>query len=906
MPSDPRSVRLVRWISTRPAALAVGAVAAALWLELAVLRSAGTPWITVALLPAVVLAALFGGPGAGVCATLLGALALDLVVVTPRVMFWHSAPEAVGLAVFTMGGLIVTIAAGRLNRRVLAQGAERDEAEHAAWQARRLAELATAMSTVRAPGAAMDACIQEGVHGVRADAAAFLLVDHAAGRATVARAIECDAPADEPGVPLEGRNPVADAVRQRLAVVIESRGGRRAEYGDAAAICLRDPEASIAVPIGAGGQVVAALLLEFRTPRTFTSEDREFLHALAVRTGHALDRTWQHEAAERARIEAEGLRARADQELAERLKIEQALRTSETRYRALAARTRRLHDLTAALSEAITLGAVGRAVVRHGKIVAGATAGEVMLLMEDGEALQTIYAEGPDGEAAPLTRVAVEPGLCATDAIRTGEPVFVGSFGEWQERYARSASIDADGGYTSSATLPVLVEGAPIGVLAFHFTAPVNFDEDYRALLVSAAQHCAQALDRGRLYEAAEQARKEAEEANRLKDEFLSIVSHELRTPLNSILGWASMLRRSGLDGAVITRGLQTIHDNATRQARLIDELLDFSRIVAGRTTLDVQPLALRPVLERVVESMMPVAAAQGVELHLGAVPSVAIAGDMRRLEQVFFNLLSNAVKFTPAGGRVDLRADASAATVRIRVSDTGAGIDTEFLPYVFDRFRQGDSTATRSHGGIGLGLSIAKYMVEAHKGTIAAESGGKGQGATFEVTLPLLPGQAEPAGIDQEAPALHVRPEPSNPPHLAGVRVLVVDDEADARMMMAQALEMCGAEVSLAEGASEALEILARDSVDVLLADIAMPGEDGYSLIRSVRTSCLPAASVPAAAVTAHARDDERRRALEAGFQLHLVKPLEPDQLAQAVRRLAGPPPSGGAAPPVPGQEVA
>jgi signal transduction histidine kinase len=326
--------------------------------------------------------------------------------------------------------------------------------------------------------------------------------------------------------------------------------------------------------------------------------------------------------------------------------------------------------------------------------------------------------------------------------------VFVASFDEWQERYSRSAAIAADGGYVSSATLPLLVDGAPIGVLAFHFTAPVNFDDEYRALLRSVEQHCSQALDRARLYEAAQQARADAETANRLKDEFVSVVSHDLRTPLNAILGWTSMLQDGSVDPPMSKRALQTIHDNATRQLRLVEDLLDLSRLQSGRMALNIEEVDLRGLLRGVVESIVPVAAGGNLQLDVETIPALKLRGDTRRLEQVFFNLLGNAVKFTPEGGRVAIGVRDLNGAVEIRVTDTGEGIDPAFLPHVFDPFRQADGETARRHGGVGLGLSIARELIEAHKGSITAESAGIGRGASFIVRLPTAgPGMTAVAG---------------------------------------------------------------------------------------------------------------------------------------------------------------
>ena len=345
--------------------------------------------------------------------------------------------------------------------------------------------------------------------------------------------------------------------------------------------------------------------------------------------------------------------------------------------------------------------------------------------------------------AESAAREAAVSGLCATEAVKTHAPVLVSSFDEWQERYARSATIAADGGYVSSATLPLLVDGVAVGVLAFHFTAPVNFDDDYRDLLASVARHCAQAVERARLYETADRARAEAETANRHKDELVSIVSHELRTPLNAILGWASMLQQGMLDEHGIQRAVHSIADNASRQLRLVEDLLDFSRLQSGRMSLDMKEVDLRALLRDVIESIVPVAASGSIQLDVSPVPEVHITADARRLEQVFLNLLGNALKFTPEGGRVAVSVQQTDTEAHVRITDTGPGIDPEFLPHIFEAFRQADA-ASRHYGGAGLGLSIAKELVEAHKGRIAAESAGVGRGASFIVSLPASPSPAQ------------------------------------------------------------------------------------------------------------------------------------------------------------------
>jgi CheY-like chemotaxis protein/anti-sigma regulatory factor (Ser/Thr protein kinase) len=389
------------------------------------------------------------------------------------------------------------------------------------------------------------------------------------------------------------------------------------------------------------------------------------------------------------------------------------------------------------------------------------------------------------------------------------------------------------------------------------------------------------------MYEAAENARREAETANRSKDEFLSTISHELRTPLNAILGWAALLRRGVVDASRTQRALDAIFNNATRQGRLIEELLDVSRIVAGRAAIDFQRVDLCENIRGAVETMMPMAAAKGVELCFEPQTGIAVTADPRRLEQIFLNLLTNAVKFTPAGGRISAQVRLSGSSAEVRVVDTGVGIEQAFLPHVFERFRQADSATTRAVGGLGLGLFISRQLVEAQGGRLQAESNGPGTGATFVVTLPAIGAAAERL-LDEGAGSLSA-PGAEALPSLQGLSVLVVDDEPDSVDMMSAALQACGASVISASSARDALQMLERVEVDLLLSDIAMPGEDGCALIRTIRAMpSIHLSALPAAAVTADARDDERTRALAAGFHMHLSKPVQPAALANAVAALA------------------
>jgi signal transduction histidine kinase/CheY-like chemotaxis protein len=379
-----------------------------------------------------------------------------------------------------------------------------------------------------------------------------------------------------------------------------------------------------------------------------------------------------------------------------------------------------------------------------------------------------------------------------------------------------------------------------------------------------------------------QQARHRAEEANRLKDEFLSTVSHELRTPLNAILGWTWILLGDRLDPEGARRAVQTIERNARAQSQIIDDLLDVSRIVTGKLRLKMRPVTLDGIVEAAIEGVRPASDAKGikVETRIGSVSDTSeLRGDPARLQQVVWNLLSNAVKFTPTGGSVEVAVDQQDGQARIRVSDTGIGIPPGFLPYVFDRFRQADSSTTRTYGGLGLGLSIVRNLVELHGGTVEVESEGEGQGTAFTVRLPLSPAPRVPA--PRALPEAGAEPGPLR---LSGLRVLLVDDEPDAREVVCSALEELGAEVTSVPSAAEAMAALGRGGADILVADIGMPEEDGYSLIRRIRKLEGDLAGLPAIALTAYAGDGDRRRALEAGFQVHLAKPIEPRLLAETV----------------------
>jgi CheY-like chemotaxis protein/nitrogen-specific signal transduction histidine kinase len=405
------------------------------------------------------------------------------------------------------------------------------------------------------------------------------------------------------------------------------------------------------------------------------------------------------------------------------------------------------------------------------------------------------------------------------------------------------------------------------------------------ALAEDIARRGATAIENARLFLAEQRAKEAADLANRTKDDFLANVSHELRTPLNSILGWARLLIGGLEDEAKTNRAATTIERNARAMAQLIDDLLDISRIVSGKLRLETGKVDVALVVENAIESVKPGADAKRIkvacDVHGG---TTVVVGDATRLQQIVWNLLSNAVKFTPQNGKVSIAVRGLAACVEIEVADTGQGIAAAFLPGVFDAFRQAGDRATRSMRGLGLGLSISKNLVELHGGTIEADSDGEGRGATFRVRLPLAPRPRAPTPeAAQSAPSTEPLPQ------LVGLRVLVVEDEPDALEFVCAMLEKCGSVALQSSSVAEALAVLEKDRPDVMLSDIGLPDETGYDLIRHIRA--LPpdrGGEIPAAALTAYARADDRRKALAAGFMLHVAKPVEPAELATVVATLA------------------
>ena len=406
-----------------------------------------------------------------------------------------------------------------------------------------------------------------------------------------------------------------------------------------------------------------------------------------------------------------------------------------------------------------------------------------------------------------------------------------------------------------------------------------------RDLISRIAAHLQLARVREEATRREQKARLDAEAANRAKDEFIAMISHELRTPLGAILIWAQLLRAEELDAATTARAVGMIERSTKTLAQLIDDLLDVSRIIAGKLTFEARPVDLRSVVEAALDAAQPAAQSKSVTIERSIEPAVpSISGDAGRLQQVVGNLLANAIKFTPEAGRIEAALESSGGRARIRVRDTGIGIKAEFLPFTFERFRQADSTSTRKQKGLGLGLAIARHIVEMHGGSIEAASAGEGQGSTFTVTLPLSLRDDDAAGTGNSSDDLTVPAEAT----LAGIRILLVDDEEDAREAMVVLLSQAGAEVQSVGSAAEAMDLLRERTPDLILSDIAMPGEDGYALIRQVRALAADRGGrLPAAAVTAYATLEDRRKALLAGYNEHIPKPVDPSRLIATVARL-------------------
>lgn len=460
------------------------------------------------------------------------------------------------------------------------------------------------------------------------------------------------------------------------------------------------------------------------------------------------------------------------------------------------------------------------------------------------------------------------------------------------ERHSRMVALleRLNAGRTLESDVQVLCrDGSVISVRVTN--SPLRDNEGniigYVGVSVDVTARLALERERERLLEGEKAARAVAEHASRTKDEFLATVSHELRTPLNAMMGWIYMLKSGRLDQTTRDKAIETIERNTRLQAHLIEDLLDVSRIIAGKLRLQVQQADLRSIINAALESLRPAAGARSIELVFSAdPPPQMVLCDPDRMQQVIWNLVSNAIKFTPPGGSINLTLTRDDENILIVISDTGQGISTEFLPYVFDRFSQGESATTRSHGGIGLGLSIVRHLVELHGGRVTAQSDGPGKGAAFTVALPAA--FRPQTSVDVFRPEDLVRLSEPETSSLRGVRVLVVEDDSDARELLRLLLEKYCLKVQIADSSAEALRLIRQQAPDILVSDIALPGSDGYDLIRQVRQLAPEQGrNIPAIALTACARDEDRALALAAGYQVHLTKPVEPAELTAVVASL-------------------
>ena len=654
--------------------------------------------------------------------------------------------------------------------------------------------------------------------------------------------------------PLTFASPLTDAVRNQTPLFFDDYETYRACYPHLATSGPEGPVCVVAVPFVVEDRVIGGLSLRFQRSGQRASEDNAFVLHLARTCTQSLERAHLYEAERKARAEAD----------VERRRLALLVEASAV--------------LNASLDPAAIYDSLARVAVPS-----FASYCIVCNLDEDGTPhFVNALHEDPEKEKLLRDMRSTYPfGLNhpITEAARSGKAKLLRVVDDTSLRHL--AADDVHLGMmrsiatTSSIVVPLIARGHTLGVLSFGATRG-RYGQSDLALAEELGQRAALALDNARLF-------NEAQEASRVKDEFLGVVSHELRTPLNAILGWARMLRTGAVREGNQPRALESIERNAVHQAKLIDDLLDASRITAGKLRLDPSIVELAPVIESAVHAVTPGATNREITLHTLVDPaSVPIFGDPSRLQQVVWNLLSNAIKFTPKGGRIDVRLGRAGDEAVLVVSDSGRGIRAELLPHIFERFRQGDGTLTRASGGLGLGLSIVRHLVEAHGGTVRAESDGPDTGARFTVKLPIAKPRALPA---QGPPAKERRTEKRA---LAGLSVLVVDDEPDAREILSEILDLAGATVRTAADASEALSILSEFVPDVLVSDLAMPGDDGLSLIRKIRSRTPDrVATVPAIALTAYTRPEDRVRALNAGFQMHVPKPVDPTELVVTIASL-------------------
>ena len=669
-------------------------------------------------------------------------------------------------------------------------------------------------------------------------------------------------------VPLEAETPSTEAARMRCTVVVQDLEQMKRRFPALVAGLRKiDATSCVALPLIFEDRVIGAVGFASKDRLEFDADDARFLEAIAAQCAIALSRAEAYEQTGRAR-EAEG---------AHRLRMEKLLTHAE-----------RLQAATAALSRSLTASDIAGAVMTTGLRSMGAVTATIARVGSGGE-LEIVASVWPKADAdRQQARDGTDEQTLSAEAVRRRIAVVVRSPHEWERRFPASAAEARTAGLTSCVAVPLIHEKRIRGTLTFAWNDEFTPDADEVRFMEALGTQYLAALDRAEAYEAERKARQVAEESGRAREAFLATVSHELRTPLNSILGWADMLRRPALDPSRVRQGLDTIAKSARIQADLIDQLLETSRIVAGKAQLRMSASTPALIIESAVDVVRPAAEAKGIALDVRMEsPAEAYWCDPQRLQQVLWNLLSNAVKFTPAGGRVSLTQRNTPGGTEFTVVDTGIGIPKNFLAHVFDPFEQADSSSTREYGGLGLGLAITRHLVQLHGGTIHAESDGPGRGARFIVELPVRRVLARQDPIRPWPGSGPVDPAPL--PILEGVSVLVVDDDPSAREMTATGLSETGAYVTAVESADEALAMLRQARFDVVVADIGMPAKDGYALMRELRSSGdREMARIPAVAVTAYTSQRDRTAALEAGFQAHLPKPVDLSALAEMLFVLA------------------
>ena len=542
---------------------------------------------------------------------------------------------------------------------------------------------------------------------------------------------------------------------------------------------------------------------------------------------------------------------------------------------------KRLQSVSSSLSQAHVPYEVGDAVIEQGIRSVGAHAGIIVLADEENRKLNVVSTRGfPDEIAEKWQQFDIDQKVPIADAIRTQQPIFIESFEFYSDEYPFLGPLASLTNSNALAAIPLIVKGKTIGGLGLSFLETQDFGTDDRIFLLALSQQCAQALERARLYENEQKLRADAENANRIKDEFLATISHELRTPLNAIVGWSSLLKSKRLGVDETERAIETIERNAKSQAQIIEDLLDVSRIITGKLNLKFDLVEFDIIIGATIEGLKPTAQAKNLTINTDLEKSIYIKGDVERLQQVLWNLLSNAIKFTPEGGNINIKLEQSDKFAQVSFADDGQGINPMFVPFVFERFRQADATTTRNHGGLGLGLSIVRHLVEMHNGLVEAKSDGIGKGATFIVKIPTI-----------SSKNLEVRENEAEENSfkyndlLKGLRILVVDDEIDSLELLKTIVETYGAETASATSAYEALQIFEKFAPDLLISDIAMPYDDGYSLIKQIRSMPDGKAKIPAIALTAYAGEADKQKALEAGFQMHIAKPINDTKLIESIK---------------------